>query len=190
MFFYLQMIVKKKKKKNKTTISAETRDSLPFCQDHSLGILFIITIIIIWMMYEDSCFLHPLSFFSQTGKIRSSKCSSTSSRLWFLMASGRRWLAIPPACCRGGEGRERLSGRAALYMQERRSEHKKRLPPTSKTRARSSALGHIQHPNFSHIRSDSVRFIWVGGKGEKVGRDEFSVPAPDQPAGRPQQPAH
>lgn len=95
------------------------------------------------MMYEDSCFSAATYFFSQTGKIRRSKCSSMSSRLWFLMASGRRWLAIPPACCRGGEGRERLSGRATLYIRERRSEHKKRLPPTSKARATSRALGHF-----------------------------------------------
>lgn len=53
---------------------------------------------------------HFFLSFSQTGKIRRSKCSSMSSRLWLLLAPGRRWLAIAPACCRGGEGRERLSG--------------------------------------------------------------------------------
>lgn len=147
--------------KNKPTISTETCDStslqeclrripLPFCQDHSLGILFLTVIIIRiiglfllkWCM-KTRVFLQPLLFFSQTGKIRRSKCSSMSSRLWFLMASGRRWLAIPPACCRGGEGRERLSGRATLYIRERRSEHKKRLLPTSTARATSRALGQL-----------------------------------------------
>lgn len=122
-------------------------------------------------MYEDSCFLQPLFFFffSQTGKMRRSKCSSMSSRLWFLMASERRWLASPPACCRGGEERERLSG-AQHYISGSAGASRK----ASAADVQSQSQIQIQSPGtftaaeFSkaparHIRSDCVRLIWAGG---------------------------
>lgn len=104
--------------KKKSTISAQTREHVcKMSETHSIAILSIPQFgdiinknspISFRMIYEDSCFLQPL-FFLRLGK-SDAVCSSLSSRLWFLMASGRRWLAIPPACCRGGEGRERLFG--------------------------------------------------------------------------------
>lgn len=80
-FFHLQMLNLFNTMKSKTTISTETCDwtslqeclrgiPLPFCQDHSLGILFLTVIIIIIiglisfeMMYEDSCFSAATLFF-------------------------------------------------------------------------------------------------------------------------------
>lgn len=103
-----------------------------------------------------------------------------------------RWLAAPTACCRGGEGRERLSG--VLYVRlcpspsSGRSARASREAPATTTRAETWTL---QQPTTPAARSRRTPYgLFQQQRGvRKVWRNAVSVPAPDQPAVCLQQPA-
>lgn len=62
----------------------------------------------------------------------------------------------------------------------------------ARARARSRAQGHLQQLNLKKLQraiSGRTPYGLFEQEEEKVRRDEFSVPAPDQPAVRLQQPA-
>lgn len=163
-------------------------------------------------------------------------CTSTSFFFFFSCQSGKirlkfqyviasvspngitgRWLAAPPASCRGGEGRDRLSG--ALYVRlcaplrdqgrnapARREEKHQRRRARDRQTDTQQRLGHLPRSRSlqryssrcaQRIHTDSIlHFIpsaaaaaeRSGGK-KKVWRNAVSVPAPDQPAVCLQQPA-
>lgn len=137
-------------------------------------------------------------FFSQSGKIRRSRVKFQYV-IVSVISDGitGRWLAALPASCRGGEGRERVSG--ALYV---------RLCGSPGSGWNAQARREANSDNNQHraldiiytvyyrsteqerTQADSIQFITVAAERTwKVWRNAVSVPAPDQPAVCLQQPA-
>lgn len=147
------------------------------------------------MMYEDSCFSAATSFFflrlGKSDAVNVPVCHRVCDSWWHQGAAD--WPSLPHAAevergVNASPAAQRyISVSAGASTRSVCRRHPQPEPHPERWDIYSSRI--LKNAPARHTRSDSVQFIWAGGKEGKVGRDEFSVPAPDQPAGRPQQPA-